>query len=211
MTELADRHANQAAGRGWQALARLVSAMLVLLERAGLSIHARRLHVLRLLRPAEVLARRLLVLMAAGLKEPVAVRDRQPLPDTAGWSAQRNGPQPFGFVEPLAGGFSNWFGISAGREASRPSCSAGDEATGRVEAGLERIRARLAALQAVLDDPRRQAKRVARWMRAGGQARRSLPICMARPPGGRPGHLDRDTVSLLLDLHHFARTVEWPP
>ncbi len=144
----------------------------------------RRLHraVLRLLRPAEAAARRLIIVAARGLALPPP-RPRQPA--TPGRPPRNPGPRAL----PLFDRLSPW------RVRARPARSGVPRisvpgysepfpiALRRPDDPVDttRLAARLAALAAALDDLPAQARRFARW-RARATAASALSRMGARPP-----------------------------
>jgi hypothetical protein len=174
--------------------------------------------ILRLLRPAEAAARRLVIVAARGLVV-ASPRPRNPRPRR---SVPRNGvsrPLAFRLFDPLprrrrrptpSGVPRIWFpGSSDPFPVPRPP-SPFDAI------GATRIALRLAALSRALDDLPREAKRFARWRarrdappaeRNTNRIRRIWPLRPGRPPGHRaakgrhPGH---EIHEMLHDLHGLA-------
>lgn len=165
---------------------------------SGLST-AHRMAALGILRPAEALARRMLVVMALGIVLPALVARGA----RAGISPGRNR---------RAGGFS----LTESRPSTtpyhlrRPICqprprirSFDDPIEPAREAPPEgaRLIARLYALEALLADPARQARRMARWFSRRRAGARRSPLRLGRPPVGRRTEFSE----FLNDAQHFAR------
>lgn len=207
-----DRHLTLAMERAWPQLERLavmVGALLGLFDGlvpARISRGAR-LGALRLLRPAEALVRRLIVMMAY-------LMDVQPVPAALSPAHVQHetvkrglSPKPrFRLFEPLPG-FS---GVFAAPGTSQAPERATESPAKPVSAAM--LVRRLEGLEAVLAAPEAYAARYARW-----RARRRR---MARPgrtdpvrPGYPPGVRSRHTPDWLKDsLVQFASALRrWPP
>lgn len=208
-----DRHLTLAMARAWPQLERLAALVAALLGLFDGRVPARisrgaRLGALRLLRPAEALVRRLIVMMAY-------LMDVQPVPAALSPAHVQHetvkrgqGTQPrFRLFEPLPG-FARVFAAPAAPQGPE---KAGESPAERPVSAAMLVR-RLEGLEAVLAAPEAHARRYARW-----RARRRR---MARPgrtdpvrPGYPPGVRSRHTPDWLKDrLVQFASALRrWPP
>ncbi len=179
--------------------------------------------VIRLIRPAESAARRLIVIMAFSLK-PLHQRDRSALPDFKTFSANANSRPAFRLIDPR-----KRFGSRQRRLIAKspprisvpgisepcftPAAKPGERG-GQVNPA--RLIQRLQALQIALDDLPKQARRLARYtakMQTYGDSGRVMlpPLRPGRPPGynKRRGHTVDDILTecdlLARDLMQQAR------
>lgn len=168
--------------------------------RAGVARSAY-LEALRVLRPAEAAARRLIVALARDMDAPPP-RAAQPFPE-GGIPPRRRGRgrrPSFGLIDPRGG--PGWCDADAEVPASPPL----RDLPATVPAG--RLTRRLRALEGALADLPRQARRLAARL-----ARRTLPRPLRYGPP--PGHRERATrrVDRILDDCHQLATplVAVPP
>jgi hypothetical protein len=193
----------------------------------------RHLHraILRLLRPAESAARRLVIVMARGLVvtlPPARPRKAKPRPTilrkpggtgilmpSGSMPRARTGPRtlalplldqlrPFRPRRPAQNGIPriSFPGYTAPSPVALRRPPAADDLL-----DATRLALRLQALGAALDDLPRQAKRFARWraLRASGRIRRVWPLRPGRPPGQRrPNRRTHEVHEILNDLHGLA-------
>ncbi|WP_300380966.1 hypothetical protein [Henriciella sp.] len=170
-----------------------------------------RRRIVALLRPAEALARRLLILLA---KQPAirAARQGRPLPD---WSCLpkpgRKAAPSFRLSEPLV-----TFAVLLQRQKAkgpnllhwhRPAPNTFVKTDQQ-----DRLLKRLAALEAVSSNPQRAARRMARWLvRHARQPGRTSPLRIGYPPGLSDRPPDARLDCLLRDAQMFARSALDPP
>ena len=203
--------------RVWPRLVALVARLATLAAQAGATGDCGlRLQAFRLLRPAEALARRIIMRLA----EEIDAGDLQALRASPARAAS---PRPahraacsFCLFEPVPT-FAACFGLSKGRgrfraaprildldapspcPAPAPAPATADTLTGRVE-----------ALQRVLDAPdrsaRRLARRIARTLAAPASDRRITPLRPGWPPGLRSLDTPEWLKAVLLDLNHELRS-----
>ena len=194
-------------------LAWVIAAM-----RALIGTHTRlplaiRPKVLALLRPAEALARRLLILLAKDISPDT--RGSRPFPeDLKGRRAEPvegQGPATprFHLSEPLV-----TFAVLMARQRTpvrllhwhipAPAAQSADKP--------DRILTRLAALDTLVSHPKGAARRMARWL-ARHEARpgRRSPLRIGYPPGCSPHPPDERLDCLLRDAQMFAQTALDPP
>ncbi|WP_353645239.1 hypothetical protein [Mesorhizobium sp. WSM2239] len=208
---------NAAIEKNREALKRILATLVAMAALAGGATLPRHLHraVLRLLRPAEAAARRLIIVTARGLVVALPqARPRKPKLKSLTWrDAGRAGVPapsenlaPRALPLPLLDPLPRW-----GRRA-RPAASGVPRISVPGFTRLFRVRpqspddpidatrlaSRLEALASALDDLPGQARRFARWRarrdaagaqarqgRHAGRARRLWPLRPGRPPGGR--------------------------
>lgn len=209
--------------RNCGALMRLVglafaAAGLVASDAVQVLTRAARLELLRVLRPAEAAARRLIVLAARGLKLPVWAA--RPFPAVVPRGAGGAHLPAFVLLDPLrrGGGYGRRAGptpelrisvigeeSAVGRSVAVPSDDAPVDAT--------RLLRRMAALQRALSDLPREARRLARWRsrraKIGGPGRVSS-LRSGRPPGHR-ARITHRVDELLRDCHELALLALAPP
>lgn len=170
-----------------------------------------RRRIVALLRPAEALARRLLILLAKQSATRAAGQDC-PLPD---WSCLpkpgRKAAPSFKLSEPLT-----TFAVLLQRQkASRPDLLHWHRADIQTPAKTDqpdRLLKRLAALEAVIANPGRTARRMACWLaRHARQPGRTSPLRIGYPPGRSDRPPDARLDCLLRDAHIFARSALDPP
>jgi len=221
-----DHHLALAMERAWPMLAALVARLCALAgldgerppERISRAVHT---HILRLLRPAEAVARRLIVLMARAIPAPAEMAAKaalspihreakrsgdqtgnahfqlfETLPTLAAWTRERRekpagpGPRILFLDQPLP--------VIAAPDPGLPAAP---------------LIARIRGLQKVLKDPKRRAKRHARFLLR--KARANTPPGRVNPvrPGHAPGARSRYTPPELKDLlaHLTAATRRGPP
>ena len=204
------------------ALASIVAALLAMVGLAG-GTSARLPRpvytaVLRVLRPAESAARRLIVIVARGLA--ATTRPPRPMPKGLSLSGAGRGRMPFQLFDAR-----KRFGVGAIRRGPEPRLTIFGARgplvplfQARVETGAlcapddgivsaARLSRRLATLGAALENLPREAKRLVRW-----RARRDRMACpkFRSPlrPGRPPGYREepRDEVDLVLrECHALAR------
>ena len=193
--------------RNREALAAIVAALFVMLGFDGTAgggvPHGLRGMVLRVLRPAESAARRLIVVMARGLTVTLGASRAMPAGPIARTGAGRKAAFQLAdprkhFALPGAVKFTRHpprifvFGGDP-RVAALPMWSApvpeAVEAPPPIEESVEgaRLWQRLAALKLALDDLPRQARRLARWRARREKSPTRKPTSPLRP-GPAPGH-----------------------
>jgi hypothetical protein len=217
--ECIDRHLSLALTRAWPLLERLVAALAAKTGGVNGEIpHALRLHVLRLLRPAEALLRRIIVLMAHEIESLPAPVPAAPPP--GGRPTLRRVGQPgFQLFEKVPG-FASVFGptFASPRIGANPRILDLDAPypmpTAKADRGRrpDRLIVRVRALQAALARRAKIARRLARyWAR-----QKARPAGPARTgplrPGWPPGSRDRQTPDWLKDvLLHIASEIRRCP
>ena len=213
-------HAEQCLALNWPRVAALAARITALLGAGSMLPRGVRNQALRLLRPAEAMLRRLLVLMAIKQSaiwsrhsphpEPVEGRGRTtkdqtsqdrshsqnfPLLDPLHLPSMVQSPPPYATFGPRIWSLgSTWTYLPA--ETELPELLP-----------IARLQDRLARLQAALDAPEKQVARMARWLarRGHGQRpRRLFPMRPGRPPGYTRRSPDQLSLSALRDLNHFA-------
>ena len=221
MTQL-EPHAEQCLALNWPRVAALASRIAALLGAATMLPRSLRNQALRLLRPAESMLRRLLVLMAikqsaiwsrhsphpepvegrgratiepARRKHPRAPSQNFPLLDPLHLPSMVQPPPPYATFGPRIWSLgSDWTYLPAQTELPELL-------------PIARLQDRLARLQAALDAPDKHVARMARWLarRGDGQRpRRLFPMRPGRPPGYARRGNDQLGLSALRDLNHFA-------
>ena len=214
MTQL-EPHAEQCLALNWPRVAALLGA-------ATMLPRSLRNQALRLLRPAESMLRRLLVLMALKQSktwhrasphpEPVEGRGRAiieparrkhrsapsqnfPLLDPLSLPSMVQPPPPYATFGPRIWSLgSDWTYLPA--ETELPEMLP-----------IARLQDRLARLQAALDTPGKHVARMARWLARrgdGSRPRRLFPMRPGRPPGYARRGNDQLGLSALRDLNYFA-------
>ncbi len=219
MTQLVP-HAEQCLALNWPRVAALAARITVLLGAGAMLPRSLRNQALRLLRPAESMLRRLLVLMAIkqsaiwnrnsphpklsqGRRRTAkdqAARGRAPaqnfpLLDPLHLPSMVQPPPPYATFGPRIWSLgSDWTCLPA--ETELPELLP-----------IARLQDRLARLQAALDTPGKHVARMARWLARrgnGGRPRRLFPMRPGRPPGYARRGNDQLGLSALLDLTYFA-------
>ena len=207
-----DRHLTLAMARAWPQLERLAALVAALLGLFDGRVPARisrgaRLGALRLLRPAEALVRRLIVLMACQMDvktSPAALS-----PGHVNGEAVKRDQSPkarFRLFEPLPG-FARVFAAPATPQGTEKS-----EKNGEPFVSAATLIRRLKGLEAVLAAPDAHARRYARLRLRKRQRARPGRIDPVRP-GYPPGVRSRHTPDWLKDrLVQFASALRrWPP
>lgn len=222
-----ERHLAIAMERAWPLLGRLVAgvaAMLGLEGATGPDRIPRFLHrrALRLIRPAEALARRLIVLMARDMAVPAgprlsAVPDRDRPRRRAAEQAPAGAPR-FQLFEPLPTLAGLMRERRAGPAGPGPRILCLDQpypVAPVAEPGMAAgpLIARLKALEAVLANPVKRARRhavfLARKRRSNAPPGRINPIRPGPAPGARSRHTPPELLDLLVYMANEARTA--PP
>jgi hypothetical protein len=206
--------------RNSEALKAIVAALFVMLGSATLARLPRPLHraVLRVLRPAESAARRLIVIAAQGLTaKPAAARPMPPGPIKRGGrhrlSFQLFDPRKRFALQPRRTGPRaqpriHIFGsdpLVAALWSSQPSAAPAPPDDGHVDG--RRLSLRLQALKLALDDLPRQARRLAR-LTAKRDKLPSLKLKSPLRPGRPPGHRKKpvhEVDHVLAECHGLAR------
>ncbi|MCF6328457.1 MAG: hypothetical protein L3J02_01465 [Henriciella sp.] len=230
MTQL-EPHAEQCLALNWPRVAALAARITALLGAATMLPRSLRNQALRLLRPAESMLRRLLVLMAVKQSaiwsrssphpEPVkgplkrlpaaakaGVEHPHPEP-VEGRGRARNFPLPDPLHLPVMVAPPPPYATFGPRIWSLGSEWTWLPAEPELPEMLPiaRLQDRLARLQAVLDTPGKHVARMARWLARRGHGRRPrrlFPMRPGRPPGYARRGNDQLGLSALLDLNHFA-------
>lgn len=203
--------------RVWPRLVALVARLAKLAAQAGATgDRGLRLQAFRLLRPAEALARRIIMRLA----EEIDAGDLQALRASPARAAP---PRPahkaacsFCLFEPVPT-FAACFGLSKGRGRFRASPRildldgpSLDSAAAPAPATADTLTRRVEALQRVLDAPdrsaRRLARRIARTLAAPASDRRITPLRPGWPPGLRSLDTPDWLKAVLLDLNHELRS-----
>ena len=206
-----DRHLTLAMARAWPQLERLAAMVGALLGLFDGAVPARisrgaRLGALRLLRPAEALVRRLIVLMAyqMDVKTPAA---RGPIHVNHDAARQGQSIKPrFRLFEPLPG-FSGVFAAPGTQQAPEKATKSPDEP---VSAAM--LARRLEGLEAVLAAPEAHARRYARLRtrrRQRARPGRTDPVRPGYPPGARSRHTPGWLKEMLVQFASALR--RWPP
>jgi len=170
--------------------------------------------ILRVLRPAEAAARRLIIALAWDIPVPELPQPAARDTGRAGRNARKAAPEaemdrlapaPLSLVDPLSQPFRHrrksipdyaMPRISLPSEEQRPWRPSPPSCYDQVSA--KSVSRRFAALAAALDDLPRHAQRFARWSARHEQRRklgricRLFPLNLRRPPGGRLAHWDPD-------------------
>jgi len=201
--------------KGWGLVAGLLAALAYSLSSPAPLSGTPRHEALSLLRLAEAMVRRLLMLMARGLQRPYAqtAREPRPLPDFSSFAKARDPLARFAATEPLAR-----YPAAAPETGPRIRClnlaefAPSAQKMGKTEAQSPVLKARLQALQNIVRNPKRQASRMARWLTKaealwGKSPGRFRPIRPGYPPGYSKRRRRRDPVTLgaLMDLDYFAK------
>ncbi|MDJ0920181.1 MAG: hypothetical protein QNI84_03575 [Henriciella sp.] len=207
-----------ALARGWRAVRGLVTRFADALIPGGLLRAPARRETLILLRQAEALVRRALLLMALTEVLPVRTAPRETDPDAL--ARLRDLPKPqrlaFPLTEPQPSALALWYEVTeAGDEvvADTPARAltmpSDDDAF--VDPGT--LVQRFQRLEAVLEQPKKDARRMARWLerqRAGRKtgATRTNPLRLGHPPTVTKARRQKHPVSTqaLIDLHYFTRS-----
>ncbi|CAN5273815.1 hypothetical protein BH10PSE7_BH10PSE7_41360 [soil metagenome] len=204
------------------ALARIVAALISMVELAGGALPARLPRevyraVLLVLRPAEAAVRRLIIIAARGVvAKPYALRPRP-----AGLGMSRSGgtrmsfqlfdtPRQCNFERRRAAGCRpepriHCFGGSPLSPLFQPTLRIEPEPLPNDTVAAARLGRRLAAVRMALDTLPRQAKRLARW-----QARQKMAAAKYRSllrPGRPPGYRRKslhDVDAVLIECHGLA-------
>jgi len=209
-------HIGACTARGWDIAASLIASLSSALSPTRTFTGVARREALALLRVAEAMVRRILLLLAGQLK-PAKPRDAQTLPDFTLMTRQTEPAPMFCLTEAQA----SWPQISANSGPrirllddallSQPSTAAPDPTDPNA-----RFWQRLTALNHVLSHRRKHLGRMARWLAAAharqGPARR-FPIRLGRPPGYSRARRKADPISQssLMDLSTFAWQSFAPP
>jgi len=209
-------HIGACTARGWEIAAGLIAGLSAALSPTRALRGAARREALALLRVAEAMVRRILLLLA-GQVQPAKSRAAEALPDFTLMTGPADPAPRFALTEPQA----RWPQDSP---ASGPRIRLIDDAL-LAQSSAEppdptdpnaQFWRRLAALSHVLAHRRKHLKRMARWL-AAAQARqgpgRRFPIRPGRPPGYSRARRTRDPVtqSSLMDLSTFAWQNFAPP
>ena len=217
-----DRHLTLAIERAWPLLERLVTMVQALLGMSDGLLPDRvsrqaRIAALRLLRPAEALMRRIIVVMAHDISvsppsalSPIHVSHKAVSRDQT--SLTRKAPQTsFRLFEPIPS-FAACFGPPAAPTATgaappKPVIAAGDSVPSSP------LAARLKGLEAVIAAPAKRAQRfagvLARKAAEPFRAGRTHPLRPGWPPGSRSRHTPVWLKDLL--LHLTRETGRGPP
>jgi len=212
----------------WPRAAGLVQRVILLIALAGEAYLPRaiRNQAFRILRPAEAMVRRLLILMAAKLPEQPRLKSQpnlnphpktNPHPELVEGRGRVTQPQTihrFPMIDPQS--LPNW------QDAPPPYTKFGpriwslgmdwiplpdDTPAELPPVSADSILARIAQLETVLDNRDDYAARMARFIarrRAGTQAQRRYPLRVGRAPGHCRTAPDQLTMSALRDLSTFA-------
>lgn len=196
-----ERYEAQFLARGFAMLRDLIAraAMLVGATRAGgLAAHLRQ-PLLRLLRPGEILLRRMLVVMAFQLTPPSIAPARR---GSTGAAPSAPGVPGFSLIEPYPS--TTPFHLRRPICRPRPRIRSFDDPVAKETAPQnplpDPLLSRLAALEAVVSAPDRAALRLARWFARRRNGRRSSPLRIGRPAIGRK----HDWAEPISDAQHFA-------
>ncbi|WP_084396267.1 hypothetical protein [Henriciella aquimarina] len=225
--ETPDRHLKIAMERAWPLLTGLAATLAALIglsdsiapKRVSRSVHIR---AMRLLRPAEALLRRLIVLMARELygnlsgTHPTALSPIHVSPDLVRVKRDQTKKAHFQLFEPLAT-VASCDSHRAPKPVGNPrilSLDAPYPAEVEKPDGLSaaRLVARVRALRKVLDNPKHRAKRFARFL--ARKAAANTPMGRLNPvrPGWPPGARSRHTPPWLTDmLRHLGPEVRKHP
>ena len=211
-----EHHAQLCLALNWPRVAALVERVILLIGLAGeapVLPRAIRNQALRLIRPAEAMLRRLLVLMA--VQSPVDA----PQPAQRGPRNPRKNPKPtpnltphFNLLEPqhslrigpVLPPYAA-FGPRIWSLGSDWTYLPPDPAENTPDLGS--LLRRIAALEAVLSAPETYGRKMAKWLARRDQkqgAHRRFPMRPGRPPGYARRDTDRIMAGALRDLNTFA-------
>ncbi|MEO0548477.1 MAG: hypothetical protein AAFZ91_01055 [Pseudomonadota bacterium] len=219
-------HTDIALARGWDAMRGLVASLNAALTANSLIRVAARREALVLLRQAEALVRRAILIMALRLPEP---KPRVTHPASAETlthlrALPRTDTPAFPLTEPLPGTSVFWvvLDLDSAHAFHEPPHNVGT--IGAAHEGGEQnpdedqfvepggLIARLTALQHALEAPEKQARRMARWLTRQRRARETGPARLDPLKLGHPPTFTRQrrqkhpfSTQALIDLHHFAR------
>lgn len=192
------------------ALLRLLGVLVAMAGPSGRMKREAWLAVLRVLRPAESAVRRLIVIAARGLVVPMASGQKRMLPDFGVLAPKDSARAPSFPLLDRRKRFAELAPPPLRRNGPRLSVIGEDEPgfapaprpdDGMIEAG--RVRARIAALQAVLADVPKQARRLVRMQARPSTKPRLSPLRPGWPPGYRKDGV-RPVDVLLADCHALA-------
>ncbi len=209
-------HIGACTTRGWNIAANLIASLSAALSPDRTFTGIARREALALLRVAEAMVRRILLLLAGQL-QPAKPRAAQTLPDFSLMTGPAEPAPLFALTEAQA----SWPQISAN---SGPRIRLLDDALLLQPSAAQpdpidpnaRFWQRLDALSHVLSHRRKHLGRMARWLAAAharqGPARR-FPIRLGRPPGYSRARRKADPISQssLMDLSTFAWQSFAPP
>ena len=214
MSPQTKRHEERAAQRGWALLEVLVARLALMLGAAG-PLSSRPVHtaILRLLRPAEALARRLLLLKAANSKGFRLAPSTSPFPATTKqWRKIRAGGKAprLRLLEPIRVRFADHDAPATivPSICRRPSPARQRNGDAMPVCGLKR---RLDGLKHAIEKPEHYVCSIHKWMISKRRKGRLLPVRTSRLPTGVARGLDSGDRECLEDIHHFARQADWPP
>lgn len=215
MSGTEDRYLSFAMKRGWALLATLVMRLTDLFEQADSEFSGAWRHaILNVLRPAEALARRLLVLQASMQREEtVALRER---PFPAGLQrrlkrkprARRKARLPL--IEPIR--IAHLMGNA--RRGPVPSICRKpmpNPNTRTAEQQLHTLKLRFEGLRHACDKPEYYVRNILKWTRSRQRGSRFLPIRTSCLPARGMNRLGAEASECLLEVHDYARQVHWPP
>ncbi len=211
-------HAEICLEKNWPRFAALVALIASLLDGSNIFTRALRSRVLKLVRPAESMARRLLVLMA--LKDAssfgrlrLRLHKAGKAPDVVSIAGTAPHPEPVEGRAPHAPSLRLFepypdFGLLCSEPPARPETPLDTEQADRSAEPVNDAPtlARLAALQAVLANSHCHVRRMARWLaRHTRRPGRTSPLGVGPPPGAVQRPPDRPLNDALRDCHYFAR------
>ena len=206
-----DQYATGCLERAWPHLAALVARIARLLGGDGPFTRALRSQALKLIRPAESLARRLLILKAvqrslapAGPARPGTI---PPAPPAA--SSRRPQPPRLALTEKLPR--CDWISETPFPEPEPRTRHVLDNARLAEQVSGALTLSRLAALQDVIARPAHHAARMARWLARNVKpgSRRPYPLAPGTPVGAVKHPPDPAADEALRDAHYYVRKTFW--
>lgn len=205
-----DRYALACLDATWPRLAALVALLRTLCGGNNPFTRALRSQVLKLLRPAESLARRLLLLKAMQQPAPAAPNLAGTAPPPPSPAAPRR-PQPprFRLTEPLPDG--SWLSETPFPEPEPRQHLVLDAARLAEPVIAAPTMTRLDALEDVLARPAHHARRMAAWLRSHNEpdGRRIYPLAPGTPRGAVKRPPDSTVDEALRNAHYYARQAFW--
>ncbi len=214
-----DSDAERCLAFNWPRLAALVTRIAVLVGVADRLPGTLRNQALRLIRPAESMARRLLILMAVrenGDLSPARGGIARTGPASRRMARTASAPRKEGHNLPLLDPIRipTWTSNPPYAKLGPRIWRLGmewtylpQESEAETDYPAQPVRRRLARLQAVLDDREKHVARMRRWLarrRAADRPGRITPLRIGRPPGYCRRGPDALVHSALLDLSFFA-------